>query len=289
MDKASREGNVELLERLKMESDVSYSTDAMDDASRYGHLHVLEWWKRSGLHLVYLNAVDLASQYGHIDVLNWWMTFCKESGRKLPYTYVAMELVNHNAAEVLKWWFNMNKENELELLYSHIPINVASRNGNIKMLDCWLHSGLPVRYTTDAFTNATIFANTAVKWWIDHNDVLPIKYEKDIVTTASIYGNTTVLDWLLSQELVVNYGPDCIDYAHSVDVLEWWFTKSKTNGLEFKYTEKAIDNASLGKQVEFLEWWINSGLDIKYASSCDIMFKKNHLFVINHLIVKMRG
>ncbi|KAI9335645.1 hypothetical protein DFJ73DRAFT_780341 [Zopfochytrium polystomum] len=53
-----------------------------------------------------------------------------------------------------------------------------------------------------------------------------------------------------------------IDYADSVDMLQWW----KTSGLELAdmYTEEAIVSASRRRRVDLLQWWRGSGLPLKY-------------------------
>jgi hypothetical protein len=45
-----------------------------------------------------------------------------------------------------------------------------------------------------------------------------------------------------------------------VDFLEWW----KNSGLELKYTKKALNYASEYGHVNVLEWWLKSGLPLKY-------------------------
>jgi ATP-dependent Lon protease len=64
-----------------------------------------------------------------------------------------------------------------------------------------------------------------------------------------------------------NYTTEALDNASSngkINILNWWLQAKNNNGLELKYTEKAINFASKFNHVESLEWWAKSNLDLKY-------------------------
>jgi hypothetical protein len=50
--------------------------------------------------------------------------------------------------------------------------------------------------------------------------------------------------------------------AGLVDILQWW----KQSGLELRWSEKAIDMACRNGHVNVLQWWKDSGLAMKYTS-----------------------
>jgi hypothetical protein len=62
-----------------------------------------------------------------------------------------------------------------------------------------------------------------------------------------------------------------------VNILEWW----KNSGLELKYDMKALDFASSYGHVEVLEWWKNSGLELKYTGNAlDFASRYGHVEVL---------
>ncbi|KAI9003674.1 hypothetical protein BC832DRAFT_559673 [Gaertneriomyces semiglobifer] len=61
------------------------------------------------------------------------------------------------------------------------------------------------------------------------------------------------------------YTADAIDTAcrnGHIHVLNWWKESSQARGLEFKYDERAMDEA---RDTDVLEWWLRSGFELKYT------------------------
>jgi hypothetical protein len=119
-------------------------------------------------------------------------------------------------------------------------ITWACMNNNVKILDWWLNSGLPLEYSEDAIDSASGLNYLKVlEWWVKSG--LPLKYSEKAMYYASKNNN--------------------------IDVLDWWIH----SGLELKYDEKALDSASQNRRIDVLEWWKNSGLPLKYSEYSEIL------------------
>ena len=76
------------------------------------------------------------------------------------------------------------------------------------------------------------------------------------------------------------YPIDYAAYYGHVLVLEWF----KNSGLEMKYSHKAMDYASAAGHVEVLEWFKNSGLEMKFDKDFIRKTKSVEWFERNGLI-----
>lgn len=52
-----------------------------------------------------------------------------------------------------------------------------------------------------------------------------------------------------------------MDKAKNAETLQWWLE----SGLELKYSEEAMKGASEKGKTEILQWWKESGLELKYT------------------------
>jgi hypothetical protein len=97
-------------------------------------------------------------------------------------------------------------------------------------------------------------------------------------------GKTDILEYLKNLDngiTLSKYSEKALDVASEfgkIHVLEWW----KNSGLELKYSTDALDLASCDHyNIDILEWWKNSGLPLKYsADALANASEKSHINII---------
>jgi hypothetical protein len=96
------------------------------------------------------------------------------------------------------------------------------------------------------------------------------------------YGHIDVLDLCYNnyRNLFDKLGWNIMDFASlngRVNVLEWWLK----SGLELKYSEKALEYASEYGHIHVLEWWLKSKLPLKYSDKLiDLVLHYNKIDVL---------
>src|SRR5207237_1104524 len=84
------------------------------------------------------------------------------------------------------------------------------------------------------------------------------------MSIASELERFDVLNWWIKSGLELKYSQMPIDDAsgnNKINVLNWWLQ----SGLQLKYSELAVDAASMNKHTDTLNWWLKSGLELKYS------------------------
>ncbi|GAA5942167.1 uncharacterized protein JCM15063_002027 [Sporobolomyces koalae] len=140
-------------------------------------------------------------------------------------------------------------------------IDEASRHGQVKVLDFWRNSGLPLYYSEAALDSATIKRQLgSLEWWKNSGLPLKIGYVLDF---ASMEGSTVCLDWWADSGLPVRYSKAAL-YSLSkngnVRLLDWW----QASRFSLVYDKEVLINATRYGQTTVLDWWLHSGLDIEY-------------------------
>jgi hypothetical protein len=166
--------------------------------------------------------------------------------------------------DVLEWWLRSG----LPLKYTKESILIASYHGLMDVLDWWKNSGLPlchdmvsfVLFRDDLSENDII---DVLKWWYESGLQFETS-EEDVFSFASEKGFINLLNWLVDSNIPVKCGRYSL-YLASLNghahILEWW----KNTGLPLKYDESPLNIASKKGFVHILEWWKNSSLSLKYS------------------------
>ena len=231
--------------------------------------------------------VSMACANNYIDFLDWYesehnyydslpiyisSSYGIGSGYHNYYDSLPIDMASaFGNTDVLEWWLNST----LPLKYSEKSLISASINGHINVLTWWFKSGLPLEYNEHVLNLASAHGHINVlTWWFKSG--LPLKYDHNALNLASAYGHINVLTWWFKSGLPLKYDHNALNFASKngyIGVLEWWLN----SGLKLKYTETALDWASHKGHVNVLEWWLKSGLELKYtrlAVKIPDMYKK---------------
>ncbi|KAI1850400.1 hypothetical protein JX265_001360 [Neoarthrinium moseri] len=162
----------------------------------------------------------------------------------------------YGRTDILEWW-NMSPS-FLKKEYDAEALDNASRMGYVHVLDWWLQSGLPLKYTEAALESASARGYLLIlEWWRDaakKDDSIILKPGRSLLAAAQ-QGQTAVLRWWESSGVPVAHGDGVpkIASAHGhTGVLDAW--------RELKGDKLSIDCQVLvapTKQghVNVLEWW----------------------------------
>ncbi|KAI9347443.1 hypothetical protein DFJ73DRAFT_660309 [Zopfochytrium polystomum] len=177
--------------------------------------------------------------------------------------------------------------------YSSDAIRLACQNGHTAVLQWWLDSGLPLRYSAAVLTAAADKGHLHVlAWWRASGLKIRLNtdaaYSRAAVDAASCNGHVDVLQWWRDSGHRLRYSTDAVDdasYAGHLAVLEWWRRQATRDGggerrtrpLRIKYTYKAMGALDKAEHVAVLDWWKASGLPLKLPNERTLVWNRNKI------------
>jgi hypothetical protein len=216
--------------------------------------------------IVKFSRTDILSYLteNHLDLL--WTT---SRLTNIPYRASAI----YGNPNVLTWWRDApalpNKE------YKTDAMDGASRAGFIDVLDWWLHSGLPLRYSERALEAASAEGRVAVlDWWKQAsanaplNNPLPLKVGKSVLLAAQS-GRTASLAWWDASGIPYSHAENVARIASThghVHVLEFWY---KLKGPKMIFDNQVLVGPTKNGHDQVLQWWKTCGMRVEFKT-CDI-------------------
>ncbi|KAI1321250.1 flavoprotein [Xylariaceae sp. FL0255] len=211
-----------------------------------------------GLRYVSSLVVKLIMKFSLIEVLSYletnlskvfWASF---SAKFLPNKASGV----YGRADLLEWW--NTSPSFLKKEYDAEALDNASRMGYVHVLDWWLRSGLPLKYTEAALETASKEGHLLVlEWWKEaaiKNDSISLKPGRSLLTAAQ-HGQTAVLRWWESSGIPVGHGEGVakIAGAHGqTAVLDVWH---ELKGEKLIYDSQVLVAPTKQGHVSVLEWW----------------------------------
>ncbi|KAJ5835843.1 hypothetical protein N7447_001869 [Penicillium robsamsonii] len=200
----------------------------------------------------------------HLDLL--WTT---SRLTNIPYRASAI----YGNPNVLTWWRDApalpNKE------YMADAMDGASRAGFVEVLDWWLHSGLPLRYSERALEAASAEGRVPVlDWWKAASAIAPksnplsLKVGKSVLLAAQS-GRTASLAWWDASGIPYSHAENVARIASThghVHVLEFWY---KLKGPKMIFDNQVLVGPTKNGHDHILQWWKSCGLRVEFKT-CDI-------------------
>ena len=216
--------------------------------------------------IVKFSRTDILSYLteNHLDLL--WTT-----SRLTTIPYRASAIYGNPA--VLTWWRDApalpNKE------YMADAMDGASRAGFTHVLDWWLSSGLPLKYSERALESASVEGRIAVlQWWKTASakasplKPLPMKVGKSVLLAAQS-GQTASLAWWDASGIPYSNAESVARIASThghVHVLDFWY---QLKGPKMIFDSQVLVGATKNGHELVLQWWKDSGLRVEFKT-CDI-------------------
>ncbi|EPS33799.1 hypothetical protein PDE_08761 [Penicillium oxalicum 114-2] len=216
--------------------------------------------------IVKFSRTDILSYLteNHLDLL--WTT---SRLTNIPYRASAI----YGNPTVLTWWRDApalpNKE------YAADAMDGASRAGFIHVLDWWLHSGLPLRYSERALESASAEGRVAVlDWWkkasanAPVHRPIPLKVGKSVLLAAQS-GRTASLAWWDASGIPYSNAENVARIASThghVHVLDFWY---KLKGPKMIFDNQVLVGPTKNGHDHVLQWWKDCGLRVEFKT-CDI-------------------
>ncbi|KAI1772283.1 flavoprotein [Hypoxylon cercidicola] len=211
-----------------------------------------------GLRYVSYLAVKLIIKFSLADVLTYLETHLS----KIFWASFSSKLLPNKASgvygrtDILDWW--NTSPSFLKKEYDAEALDNASRMGYVHVLDWWLRSGLPLKYTETALESASAKGHLLVlEWWRDaalkHDNIL-LKPGRSLLTAAQ-QGQTAVLRWWESSGIPAAHseGVCKIASAHGqTAVLDVW---REVKGDKLSFDSQVLVAPTKQGYVQVLEWW----------------------------------
>ncbi|KAI9222834.1 hypothetical protein BC828DRAFT_396457 [Blastocladiella britannica] len=237
---------------------LNLSADALDAAlfewaCAAGNVRLLQWI--AGLHRarpvdqwpwlpLVTNLLDNASVAGHANLLSWWAAETSAASPPLSLVYSSRAMDDAGSCAVLDWW----KQSGLPLKFSDAALCTGVRNARYDLLEWWRDSGFAFSVSEQMLLEASVVRGS-----------------------GKAADRIAMLGWSVSaaEKGHLPISSRYMDYANDPAILEWWVAYyTRTQGLstaDLPYTEHALHRACLYGRLRVLEWWLRSGLPLKFS------------------------
>lgn len=206
-----------------------------------------------------LYEVQLAAYYHHTEVIKWLA--CNGYNIKIINGLVNYFSIHCNI-DMLQWLL----DNDLFGNYNDDAIDKIANNKDsdkrIACLNWWTKSGLELKYSSRLLRSAAMHDYVNIFQWIFDNG---IEINIDLDSKDGDYYSVELIEWFISHDMKIPWQV-VIDnsYCYDDQLMNKIYKHCLDTNQEFEYSEYALCMASWSGNMQILNWWSNSGLELLY-------------------------
>lgn len=148
-------------------------------------------------------------------------------------------------------------------------------------------------FTVSLYTASTEGQVHILDWWYDYTRQYKRRFAlgHQVLECIDYTHHVPVLEWFYNKKDMIpfRYTSKAVDnasnYGH-ISVLDWWFRKNQLNNVPFEYTDVALDGAAFYGQAHVLDWWLDKyikyNIPLKYTNLSILRAsRENHINVLD--------
>lgn len=239
--------NVEILETIlkcnkyTFENMCQFKYKAIMTAINNGNTKIFEWWFtrypfKTKLQYWFAGIATARNRTSILKVMkqNMQTTDWELFAQELIFELLEKSFLDKDNAfatitcETLSYWYDYNAFNRIIEMEASDILGVFTQHNALDRLNWWVDHKLPIYFSGNGFKECSI---ELLNWWYRR---MPLLFKE------------------------LNISP-IIDVTLATQKLDWW----KGHVPNFQYSEEAITTACKYNSIHTLNWWADSGLELK--------------------------
>lgn len=253
------------LDRNKIECKNVYMV-LIEDAPLYENgMETIRFWEKSGIN-VNFNWILMvnASRINNTEMIKYLIEREYYERYESEFAYFMLMLNNQ---EIL----NIIDERNLNITIANYLVDDLCSMGMLGMIE-WIYERKEkygFNYTEKAMAYASGNNNLSILRWMKDKFKEELKYDDESFDEAAYNGCFEVMDWWITSGYEIKTSDGLFTnlfeaFYFNIEVIN--YIKNNNEYIKIKYDEEIFDNAVCDGSFDILEWWHNSGLQVKYSS-----------------------
>lgn len=237
----------------------------LEDAAVYENgMETIKFWEKSGINVNFnwLLMVN-ASRTNNTEMIKYLIEKEYYQVYESEFSYFMLMIYNQDILNIID-------ERNLNIIIANYLVDDLCSMGMLNSVK-WIYERREkygFNYTEKAMAYASGNNNMYIIRWMKDKFKNELKYDEESFDEAAYNGCFEIMDWWITSgyEIKTSEGLFTIlfeSFYFNIEVIN--YIKNNNEYINIYYDEEIFDNAFCDGSIDILDWWHNSGMEIKYT------------------------